>query len=83
MKEGLREASATVAELIEREAATQPPEKLQVTMGRIDELVADEVTTAGHSNRCRPVACAPIFRRRTKRQAKLGRERIINNDVAS
>ena len=42
VKETLAEAGTTVAELIEREAEAQPPEKPQVNLGGIEEVVADK-----------------------------------------
>jgi len=42
VKETLAEAGATVAELIEREAEAQPLEKPQVSLGGIEEVVADK-----------------------------------------
>ena len=42
VKETLAEAGTTVAELIEREANTQPLEKPQVNLGGIEEVVADK-----------------------------------------
>ena len=42
VKETLAEAGTRVAELIEREAAAQPPEKPRVNLGGIEEVVADK-----------------------------------------
>jgi transposase len=42
VKETLAEAGTTVAELIEREAATRPAEKPQVNLGGVEEVVADK-----------------------------------------
>jgi transposase len=42
MKETLAEAGTTVAELIQREAEAQPLEKPQVSLGGIEEVVADK-----------------------------------------
>ncbi|HEY3453883.1 MAG TPA: transposase [Bryobacteraceae bacterium] len=42
VKETLAEAGANVADLIEREAETQPREKPQVNLGGIEEVVADK-----------------------------------------
>jgi transposase len=42
VKETLAEAGAMVAELIEREAESQPREKPQVNLGGIEEVVADK-----------------------------------------
>src|SRR5882724_7323195 len=42
IKETLAEAGTTVAELIEREADTKPPEKPRVNLGGIEEVVADK-----------------------------------------
>ena len=42
VKETLAEAGTTVAELIEREAATRPAEKPEVNLGGVEEVVADK-----------------------------------------
>jgi transposase len=42
VKETLAEAGTTVAELIEREAATRPAEKPQMNLGGVEEVVADK-----------------------------------------
>ncbi len=81
VKETLAEAGATVAKLIEREAEAQPLEKPQVNLGGSRKWWRTRDTTAGrYSNTCKPLACARIFRRRSKPGNGIGWARKISSD---